>query len=68
MARNAGDWNLFPASFGDTDKPSTGGANRASVLVPTGKSEVGPSVLETQLGGDINILRPGAPLRAAYLP
>jgi filamentous hemagglutinin family protein len=49
---------LFPAGLGYTDNIS-GGNNGAETLVPTGKFNIAASVLETQMGGDINILGPG---------
>ncbi|WP_027580552.1 filamentous haemagglutinin family protein [Bradyrhizobium sp. Ai1a-2] len=49
---------LFPAGYGYTDN-SAGSGNGAAVTVPTGKLNIAGSVLETQMGGDINILGPG---------
>jgi hypothetical protein len=49
---------LFPASMGYTDNNS-GGANGASVRVHTGDLRMAHSLIETQTGGDINILGPG---------
>jgi filamentous hemagglutinin family protein len=49
---------LFPAGLGYTDN-RTGSGNGAAALVSTGKLNIAKSVLETQMGGDINILGPG---------
>ncbi len=49
---------LFPASLGYTDN-NTGGGNGASVTVHTGDMRMAHSLIETQTGGDINILGPG---------
>ncbi len=49
---------LFPASLGYTDN-NTGGGNGASVLMHTGDLKMARSRIETQTGGDINILGPG---------
>ncbi|WP_213773060.1 filamentous haemagglutinin family protein [Bradyrhizobium sp. dw_78] len=49
---------LFPASLGYTDNNS-GGSNGASVTVHTGDLRMAHSLIETQTGGDINILGPG---------
>ena len=52
---------LFPAAYGYTNNAGTGagGGVGASTLVHTGQLNLVQSVLETQLGGDINILGPG---------
>ena len=49
---------LFPASLGYTDN-GAGGANGASVTVHTGDLTMARSLIETQTGGDIDILGPG---------
>ncbi|MEW6436329.1 MAG: filamentous hemagglutinin family protein [Pseudomonadota bacterium] len=49
---------LFPASYGYTDN-NTGGSNGASVTVHTGDLWMARSRIETQTGGDINLLGPG---------
>lgn len=49
---------LFPASEGYTDN-NTGGSNGASVTVQTGNLWMARSRIETQTGGDIDILGPG---------
>ena len=51
---------LFPAAYGYTDNAAgvAGGAGAAK-LVATGGLNIAQSVLETQLGGDINIIGPG---------
>lgn len=50
---------LFPATLGYTDNNAGGGVNGAVTRVATGTLTLAGSVLETQLGGDINILSPG---------
>jgi filamentous hemagglutinin family protein len=57
---------LFPASFGYTDNAGGGGANGAAATVSTGNLNVAASVLETQMGGDINILGPGGTITAGH--
>ncbi|WP_139025055.1 filamentous haemagglutinin family protein [Bradyrhizobium sp. STM 3843] len=49
---------LFPPSLGYTDN-TTGSGNGAAAKVATGKMNIASSVLETQKGGDINIIGPG---------
>ncbi|MEW6436274.1 MAG: filamentous hemagglutinin family protein [Pseudomonadota bacterium] len=49
---------LFPASYGYTDN-NTGGSNGASATVHTGDLWMARSRIETQTGGDINLLGPG---------
>jgi len=49
---------LFPASYGYTDN-NTSGANGASATVHTGDLRMAHSLIETQTGGDINILGSG---------
>jgi filamentous hemagglutinin family protein len=49
---------LFPAAYGYTAN-GAGGANGASVTVHTGDLTMAHSLIETQTGGDINILGPG---------
>ncbi|NVO17601.1 MAG: filamentous hemagglutinin family protein [Rhodoplanes sp.] len=49
---------LFPASLGYTQN-NTGSSNGASVRVRTGDLRMAHSLIETQTGGDINILGPG---------
>ena len=49
---------LFPASLGYTNN-DTGGSNGASVTVHTGDLRMARSLIETQTGGDINLLGPG---------
>jgi filamentous hemagglutinin family protein len=51
---------LFPAGFGYTDNTAgAGGSNGAAATIKTGDLNIAASVLETQMGGDINILGPG---------
>ena len=49
---------LFPASLGYTNN-DTGGGNGASGTVHTGDLRMTRSLIETQTGGDINLLGPG---------
>jgi hypothetical protein len=56
---------LFPASLGYTAN-STGGGNGAAVKVATGQLNIAASVLETQMGGDINILGPGGGITVGH--
>jgi filamentous hemagglutinin family protein len=49
---------LFPASLGYTDN-NTGNGNGASAKVSTGDLRMPRSLIQTQTGGDINILGPG---------
>jgi hypothetical protein len=49
---------LFPASLGYTDN-SAGGSGVTPVLSHTGDLRMARSLVETQTGGDINILGPG---------
>jgi filamentous hemagglutinin family protein len=46
---------LFPASYGYTSSTGSGAAAQAT----TGQLNIAQSVLETQMGGDINIIGPG---------
>ncbi|WP_316183812.1 MULTISPECIES: filamentous haemagglutinin family protein [unclassified Bradyrhizobium] len=50
---------LFPAALGYTDNRPVNGVNGAANRVVTGTISLGGSVLETQMGSDINILVPG---------
>ncbi len=56
---------LFPPGSGYTDN-ATGGGNGAAVKIPTGKLNIAASVLETQMGGDINILGPGGGITVGH--
>ncbi|WP_315700765.1 MULTISPECIES: filamentous hemagglutinin N-terminal domain-containing protein [unclassified Bradyrhizobium] len=56
---------LFPAALGYTDN-ATGGANGAAAKVATGKMNVASSVLETQKGGDVNIIGPGGGITVGH--
>jgi filamentous hemagglutinin family protein len=56
---------LFPARFGYTDDAS-GGANGTAVTIPTGRLNIAASVLETQMGGDINIIGPGGGITVGH--
>jgi hypothetical protein len=49
---------LFPASYGYTNNAG-GNGNGAATRIATGDLNVSQSVLETQMGGDINIIGPG---------
>jgi hypothetical protein len=57
---------LFPASLGYTDDASGGGANGAATAVLTGKLNLAASVIETQMGGDINIIGPGGGITVGH--
>lgn len=50
---------LFPASLGYTQNALTGGTNGANALVQTGDLDLRLATIETQYGGDIDILGPG---------
>jgi hypothetical protein len=56
---------LFPAGLGYTDNAG-GGTNGALVPVPTGNLSLASSVLETQMGGDINIVGPGGNITVGH--
>jgi filamentous hemagglutinin family protein len=56
---------LFPASLGYTDN-GTGSGNGAAATVLTGKFNIAASVLETQMGGDINIIGPGGGITVGH--
>jgi hypothetical protein len=53
---------LFPAALGYTSNDLAGGANGAKAPVPTGYFDMRGSTLQTQQGGDINVLGPGGEL------
>ncbi|WP_420969891.1 filamentous haemagglutinin family protein [Bradyrhizobium sp. B120] len=56
---------LFPAGYGYTDDSlSVGG--KAAPKIATGRFNVAASVLETQMGGDINILGPGGGITVGH--
>jgi filamentous hemagglutinin family protein len=57
---------LFPASLGYTNNASGGGSNGAAVLAPTGNLNLASSILETQKGGDINIVGPGGSITVGH--
>jgi filamentous hemagglutinin family protein len=50
---------LFPASLGYTANALSGGTNGANVLAKTGDFDLRGSTVQTQQGGDVNILGPG---------
>lgn len=56
---------LFPAGSGYTDNGASSGGG-AAVKLPTGKLNVAASLLETQMGGDINILGPGGGITVGH--
>lgn len=56
---------LFPAGSGYTDNSLSSGGN-AAPKVATGKLNVAASLLETQMGGDINIIGPGGGLTVGH--
>jgi hypothetical protein len=57
---------LFPAGYGYTNNSAGTGGNGAAVLVPTGNLNIAASVLETQMGGDINIIGPGGGITVGH--
>jgi filamentous hemagglutinin family protein len=57
---------LFPASLGYTNNSAGTGGNGAAVMVPTGNFNIAASVLETQMGGDINIIGPGGGITVGH--
>jgi hypothetical protein len=57
---------LFPAGSGYTNNASGGGSSRAAIMVPTGNLNMAGSVLETQMGGDINIIGPGGGITVGH--
>lgn len=56
---------LFPPGSGYTDN-ATGSSNGAAAKVATGKLNVAASIVETQMGGDINILGPGGGITVGH--
>ena len=56
---------LFPAGAGYTNN-SGGGSNGAAAMVATGQLNIASSLLETQMGGDINILGPGGSITVGH--
>ncbi|WP_143201473.1 filamentous haemagglutinin family protein [Bradyrhizobium sp. NAS96.2] len=56
---------LFPAGYGYTDN-SLSVDGKAAPKIATGKFNVAASVLETQMGGDINILGPGGGITVGH--
>ena len=57
---------LFPEALGYTDNSGGGTSKAASATVSTGKLNLAASVIETQMGGDINILGPGGGITAGH--
>jgi len=57
---------LFPARYGYTDNSSGGSSNGAAAMVSTGNLNIAGSLLETQMGGDINILGPGGGITVGH--
>ncbi|WP_229167347.1 filamentous hemagglutinin family protein [Bradyrhizobium altum] len=56
---------LFPAGYGYTDDSlSVGG--KAAPKIATGRFNVAASVLETQMGGDVNIVGPGGGITVGH--
>lgn len=53
---------LFPADLGYTKNNLEGGTNGATTQVPTGNLDIRGSTIQTQQGGDINIMGPGGQL------
>ncbi|MBV9562164.1 MAG: filamentous hemagglutinin family protein, partial [Bradyrhizobium sp.] len=56
---------LFPASFGYTDNGDNG-SNGAAARITTGHLNIAASVVETQSGGDINIVGPGGGITVGH--
>lgn len=56
---------LFPPSLGYTDN-TTGSGNGAAAKIATGKMNIASSVLETQKGGDVNIIGPGGGITVGH--
>ncbi|MGY3591283.1 filamentous hemagglutinin family protein [Bradyrhizobium sp. USDA 4341] len=56
---------LFPAGYGYTDN-SLSVDGKAAPKIATGRFNVAASVLETQMGGDINILGPGGGITVGH--
>ncbi|MFN5278179.1 filamentous haemagglutinin family protein [Bradyrhizobium sp.] len=56
---------LFPAGYGYTDN-SLSVAGKAAPKIATGRFNVAASVLETQMGGDVNILGPGGGITVGH--
>ncbi|MES5481638.1 filamentous hemagglutinin family protein [Bradyrhizobium sp. INPA03-11B] len=56
---------LFPAGYGYTDD-SLSVAGKAAPKIATGRFNVAASVLESQMGGDINILGPGGGITVGH--
>jgi hypothetical protein len=57
---------LFPGGLGYTDNSAGGGSNGAATMVSTGNLNIAGSLLETQMGGDINILGPGGGITVGH--
>jgi Filamentous haemagglutinin family outer membrane protein len=58
---------LFPAALGYTDDAAgASGGNGAAAMIKTGNLNLAASVLETQMGGDINILGPGGGITVGH--
>ncbi|WP_165189909.1 filamentous haemagglutinin family protein [Caulobacter soli] len=53
---------LFPSALGYTKNNLEGGVNGAATLIPTGNLDIRGSTIQTQMGGDINIMGPGGQL------
>ncbi|WP_165187857.1 filamentous haemagglutinin family protein [Caulobacter soli] len=53
---------LFPSALGYTKNNLEGGVNGAATLVSTGNLDIRGSTIQTQMGGDINIMGPGGQL------
>jgi hypothetical protein len=55
---------LFPAGYGYTN--NTSGGSGAAVMIPTGNLNIAGTLLETQMGGDINIIGPGGGITVGH--
>jgi Filamentous haemagglutinin family outer membrane protein len=57
---------LFPAGYGYTDNAGGGSGSGAAVMIPTGNLNMAGTLLETQMGGDINIIGPGGSIQVGH--
>jgi Filamentous haemagglutinin family outer membrane protein len=57
---------LFPAGSGYTDNAGGGSGSGAAAMIPTGNLNMAGTLLETQMGGDINIIGPGGSIQVGH--
>jgi filamentous hemagglutinin family protein len=57
---------LFPAAYGYTDNTGGGSTDGAAATINTGNMNIAASLLETQMGGDINIIGPGGGITVGH--